>query len=397
MKKFQNYEIIVLMLVLLIGCSPRKNAWKKANRQNTISAYRDFLKKHPTGKFADEAQLRIETQTFQQVKNENTLSAYERYLIRYPNGTYSAEARDSANRILHEIKAINSVYLVIDQVNSVKKEKSQINVKLPFSQVLSGLFEAAGFIVHKANPDSVDMYFALRVRGESEKTNYTPGYASDWRFYNRGKIKLDLNIKIKDDTKYLKEFYWSKTPGIKWEPNNPEAVKYKKPAIILEAIFNRDIHLLILDTFYKFYGLDMMFPALNHDDWLVREKAAQTLGEIGNVKAVKYLIPLLDDEHASVRLKTARVLGSLADTCAVAPLIHTLADNSTDVRVQAATSLGKINDTRAVIHLINLLNERDKFIQTTAATSLKKITGANFGIDKEHWLTWWEQHSLTNK
>jgi len=88
-----------------------------------------------------------------------------------------------------------------------------------------------------------------------------------------------------------------------------------------------------------------------------RWEAAESLGNIGDNKAVHILIETLKDKKLYVRWKAAEALGEINDYRAVEPLIEVLNDKAEDwsVRKNAAEALGKIGDNRAVEPLIEAL------------------------------------------
>jgi len=57
----------------------------------------------------------------------------------------------------------------------------------------------------------------------------------------------------------------------------------------------------------------------------------------------------------------------------VIPLIHALKDEDRYLRCGAADSLGKIGDERAVKPLINSLKDKDSYIRLEAAGALDRI------------------------
>jgi len=52
----------------------------------------------------------------------------------------------------------------------------------------------------------------------------------------------------------------------------------------------------------------LLVDALHDDDWHVRWHAAEVLGEIGDIRAVKPLTDVLNDENEDVRLSATRAL-----------------------------------------------------------------------------------------
>lgn len=78
-----------------------------------------------------------------------------------------------------------------------------------------------------------------------------------------------------------------------------------------------------------------LIQGLEMPDWKSRERAAASLGEIRDVRAVEPLTGALGDEHWKVRRAAARALGRTKDSKAVEPLTKALNDKSGDV-VRAA-------------------------------------------------------------
>jgi HEAT repeat protein len=69
-------------------------------------------------------------------------------------------------------------------------------------------------------------------------------------------------------------------------------------------------------------ALEPLLAALRVDDWVVRQHAAELLGEIGDSRAVETLIAALDDKIAHVRRNAARALVSLYQAGKLDPQSH---------------------------------------------------------------------------
>lgn len=116
------------------------------------------------------------------------------------------------------------------------------------------------------------------------------------------------------------------------------------------------------------------------DDPDVRTIAVQSLGQIGNswgTPAVLKALQLKDGEdRQTTRALAAQALGKLVDLRAVKPLIAALKDEDEIVRQWSADSLGLIGDRRAVGPLIEVLKEKDvknEQVRLMAARSLGRI------------------------
>jgi vesicle coat complex subunit len=155
-----------------------------------------------------------------------------------------------------------------------------------------------------------------------------------------------------------------------WKPNyrtlSVTGDKYSeivKP--FLEAFKSQDDFALI--------ALEPLIKALGDEDSWVGKSAAESLGKIGDKRAVEPLIKALGDKNRSVRKLAATALGEIGDKRAVEPLIKTLEDDYEYVRKAAATALGSIGDKRAVESLIKTLEDKNRYVRRSAAIALGKI------------------------
>lgn len=112
-----------------------------------------------------------------------------------------------------------------------------------------------------------------------------------------------------------------------------------------------------------------LLAALKDEKILVRNSAAEALGQIGEL-ALRPLIAALQDDDEQVRSNAARALGHLGDGRAVEPLIAALNDEYSPVRYMSARALARLNDSRAVEPLIATLTDKDWRVRDRAAKAL---------------------------
>lgn len=117
-----------------------------------------------------------------------------------------------------------------------------------------------------------------------------------------------------------------------------------------------------------------LIDVLMHPNRVVRESAAETLGRIGDRRAVEFLAPLLNDTHDGVRCQAAVALGRMGDARAVGQLIAVLHNPASDIRTKAIKALGQIGDVRAVEPLVDILyREQDRWMRLFAVEALGHI------------------------
>jgi len=122
-----------------------------------------------------------------------------------------------------------------------------------------------------------------------------------------------------------------------------------------------------------------LLPLLKLKDLTVRGRAAYALGQIGNKneKVISALISLLKDADIGVRSSAAEALGNIGSQSepAVSALIKLLKDKDDGVRGRAAFALGQIGkkSEAAVPDLIRLLREPDENVCCSAIDALGQI------------------------
>jgi HEAT repeat protein len=107
-----------------------------------------------------------------------------------------------------------------------------------------------------------------------------------------------------------------------------------------------------------------------------RRTAVMKLGMTGGDEAVTALIMAVKNDHEDliVRGRAALMLGKLGDARAVVPLIQALDAPGLQTPLHAAEALGKLGDPRAIGPLVDMMGRanNDK-LNAAAATALKRL------------------------
>jgi len=116
-------------------------------------------------------------------------------------------------------------------------------------------------------------------------------------------------------------------------------------------------------------AVEPLCKALRNDEIpAVRAAAAESLGDIGDARAVEPLIDSLRSVEWQVRAAAAKALGQLKDARAIEPLCNALLDKDFNVRAAAAEALGLIGDERALQPLLEAM--RGCFVGRSSHTQL---------------------------
>ena len=113
----------------------------------------------------------------------------------------------------------------------------------------------------------------------------------------------------------------------------------------------------ILGATAKKIAADAMLAELEHPSYVVRKRAANSLGGFKERRLVEPLITVLEnkDEMKSIRASAIISLGALKDERAAVPLLTALSDENAEIRLQAAAALGTLRDAKAVAKLSEIV------------------------------------------
>ena len=113
----------------------------------------------------------------------------------------------------------------------------------------------------------------------------------------------------------------------------------------------------ILGASAKKIATDAMLEELKHPSYVVRKRAANSLGGFKERRLVDPLITVLEnsDEMKSIRASAIISLGALKDERAAVPLLTALSDENAEIRLQAAAALGTLKNAKAVAKLSEIV------------------------------------------
>lgn len=119
-------------------------------------------------------------------------------------------------------------------------------------------------------------------------------------------------------------------------------------------------------------SVDTLIGLLNNSNPSTRVRAAISLGQIGNPKAVNSLIEILQsDKEVSVRRAAIEGLSMIKDSRVVSPLLEAMKDK--DLKWQVVNVLHRVEDERAVDALIELSKDKESYWRYEAVIALGKI------------------------
>ncbi len=135
-------------------------------------------------------------------------------------------------------------------------------------------------------------------------------------------------------------------------------------------------------------AVEILLEYLDDDDWVVREAAADTLGKIGDVRAVEPLMQRLEsDKDTGVKEHALKSLGLIGDPRPVSLFIDSIPIRP--LRVLAVEALEKVKDIEVLRPHAELFkqlkNDRDGLISYNSGVILDKLEAAAAQMDEEIW------------
>jgi HEAT repeat protein len=125
-------------------------------------------------------------------------------------------------------------------------------------------------------------------------------------------------------------------------------------------------------------GLNALVLALRDENSRVQITALETLGRFGHAQSVEPMAGMLKAENPEVRTAAANALGKLGYKAAVEPLVISLHDKDRGVRFAAATALGDLGDIQALEPLLSLLRDVERDSHIAAAEAIGKLGDVGF-------------------
>lgn len=226
-----------MVILLIFSCSNPSKEWENTEKLNTIEAYENFIKKHPSSDFTGKAKVKIEELKWQNAIDLNKVEEFKRYLANYPQGRFSVQAI-SAVETLHwqdaEIKNSVDGYEIFlkEHPNSQFANRARLAIevkrsivdKVPLCFVYEGaevpiLLEPSGGIIRIAFKEG-DWRILQSDISDIEKIKSEKIFVNAIRAPNRivkimqGHVKCseNSNLSIEDE----KELYFLKYIGKKF-------------------------------------------------------------------------------------------------------------------------------------------------------------------------------------
>ena len=137
-------------------------------------------------------------------------------------------------------------------------------------------------------------------------------------------------------------------------------------------------------------AVEILLDYLEDDDWIVREAAADTLGKIGDVRAVELLmVRLKSDKDTGVKEHALKSLGLIGDPRPVELFVEVIPIRP--LRILAVEALEKIKDVEVLRPHAELFKrlktDRDGLISYNSGVILDKLeaAAAQMDLDEEAW------------
>ena len=338
--------LVLLCFFIFFSCSNEEKDWEKAKLENSIPAYKNFLKRHPQGVSADIARLKIEN---------------------FYNDRTSA------------LREANTVKIVT-------KESFPKNVSLPFRKIAKWFFWLYGVKEVRTNAEESDLTLTIRAHGVAPPIKYHSGR----RYYSQASCAGEILLEHRGKPLYTKVFHRVSTP-----PETVYSNMFQSPsdAPFKSVVKGKNSFLAnLVEMMGEAFGYKILLSHGFYFSYIgaVEVDISETIADIGE-PAINALISNLEDKE--LKATATIILGKIGDSRAVEPLIAYLKNKNENrsIRNKAARVLGEMQDIRAVEPLIVALKDEGLYY-FDVQYALQKITGEDSFHDQEWWKKWWEEN-----
>lgn len=292
---------------------------------------------------------------------------------------------------LKAFRSAKTVIMIVNQSYKVEDGDEIKDVSLPFEEVAKRILQYAGLKVAGNNAKYYDVTLRIQSKGEAKSIHYTIGTR-----YSAASLSGIILFESAGIQAYKKSFKgYISPPFIIGEDKykNPSSAPFNEVFWISGSFVSKTLIMI-----GEVYGVNALIGALKDQEYDLRYRAIEALGEIKDNRAVEPLIAVRKDKNSSVRKDVAEALEKLGwspedvkqrviylidkgkwNECvnigkpAVEPLIAALKDKDSDVRKKAAEALGKIKDSRAGEALLATFKDEITDVRQYAAEALGKI------------------------
>jgi hypothetical protein len=142
--------------------------------------------------------------------------------------------------------------------------------------------------------------------------------------------------------------------------------------LLEDSTYNGLIANLVLKEHGKFYRI---LKALRHENWRVRENAIKILGILRQRRAVYPLMEVLQEKNERdwIRKTATESLGEIGDSRAVLIIQQALNHRKISIRRKAAESLGKIADKAGINQLVVALQDEVFEVRRSASFAIEEL------------------------
>jgi HEAT repeat protein len=269
---------------------------------------------------------------------------------------------------------------------------------------------AKHLIKHNEDPDAVASVFALV---EDEKAGHRDGVIRALHYVRNKKTLCPLIAALGSHHPHVRECALEILEDHHWSPSS----EVDKANFLITRKDWRKFNELGADA------LPALCGALEDDDRQVRRHAVETIGRIGDIKALDPVVGALTDEYGLVRILAIEALGKIGTMRAMHPLfgmlndeaaavgeaamktlaemaqnpytsaalITALADETPATRAGAARLIREVKGPPLVGPLLATLEDEVESVRQEGIAALTEVTGKTFGEDAEAWRGWWDE------
>jgi hypothetical protein len=162
---------LLVCAALLAGCGREQKDWEAARTAGTIAAFEGFLAEHASSKFADSAELHLETLSWAAVQAGASREDYIAFVKRFPRSSWAAEAANRSQWF--DVKKTGTGSISLPGGSRTIRAGPMISIYPRWDSVAVRLDRSTLFAVAE-NGDTVYLRYLVRLDRTSHKITAGP-------------------------------------------------------------------------------------------------------------------------------------------------------------------------------------------------------------------------------
>ena len=100
--------ILLLMITFSVKCFSQEGEWRRAQSDNTIESYQNFIDNYPNSEHTESAKVSLLKLEYDKIKNNHSIKDFVAFIEKHPNNEFSLKAEKRIQELRNSIYKIKN-------------------------------------------------------------------------------------------------------------------------------------------------------------------------------------------------------------------------------------------------------------------------------------------------